>query len=199
MLHAHSVLLTLFSHSFTDALSLKASLSSRALHWSFSVKRHVTNTPRCQVSHSHGHTHLPGCHQHPHSALFFHPSHFLSLSVSLTPVLSFCVFDVNDSWTFYTAVDFHHNIFLLSLSCLTSSTAPCQLMTARRPCRLTATSARSSSTNATSEWPAVCPPCCRETPTRHTSLLSVQVRESQILYEGCSGFSFSPSATAADL
>ena len=75
-------------------------------------------------------------------------------------------------------------MFSLSLSCLTSSTAPCQPTTAWRPCRSTATSARSSSTNATSEWLAVCPPCCRETPTRHTFSLLVQVRESQTLHGG---------------
>ena len=170
----------------------KNSLYSRALHWSFFCQAVTSQTLPVARSHTHRAKHT-GARLSPTPSSSFFPSHFLSFSILLsfnTSSFFLCLmYALNDSWAFYSAVDFHQQFFKFklsfSLSCLTSSTAPCQLMTAWPPCRSTATSARSSFTNATSEWLAVCLPCCREIPTRHTFLLSVQVREPQILHGVC--------------
>lgn len=126
------------------------------------------------------------CHTHMGTNTTIQPSSFFPSHFSLTLFLSFYV--LFQIWVIHLLlilprifttkalkVLFSHALFL-SFSCLTSSTALCQLMTAWRLSRLTATSARSWSTNATSEWHDEFLPCCREIPTRLTFLLLVQVR-----------------------
>lgn len=170
---------------FIDAVSFRNQPENCIGHFLSNCHKH-SRLPVLTLTRAHT---FPRLSPTPSSSFF--PSHFLSLVISLTPVLSLLclMFASNDSWAFYSAVDFIMNVSVfklsLSFSCLTSSTAPCQLMTAWPLCRSTATSARSSSTNATSEWLAVCQPCCREIPTRPTFLLLVPVREPQILNGGC--------------
>lgn len=174
-------MLTLPSPSFIDAVSFKRQLVQHCTgHFLSGVTSQTLLVAR---SHTHMGPHIcqvvtnTPIQSSSFIPLIFYPCRFLSHQL----FLFVCLMEMTrGGFTLLRILTIQ--MFSLSLSCLTSSTAPCQPTTAWRPCRSTATSARSSSTNATSEWLAVCPPCCRETPTRHIFSLLVQVRESQALH-----------------